>query len=90
MGQPEQARWVAHLLIWEGAERDRRSLERRLRAAHIGRFKPLAAFDWAWPTRIERAADLPGLIETVFPRACHQSMSPGLKVLARPPCPGRE
>ena len=56
MGQPEQARWVAQLLGWEAAERHRRSLERRLRAAHIGRFKPLTDFDWQWPTQCDRAA----------------------------------
>ena len=37
-------------------ERARRSLERRLRAAHIGRFKPICEFDWAWPKRCDRAA----------------------------------
>ena len=41
---PAQAHWVAQLLGWEAAERHRRSLERRLRAAHIGPFKPLADF----------------------------------------------
>ncbi len=56
MGQPEQARWVAQLLGWEAAERSRRSLERRVRDAHIGRFKPLADFDWKWPTQCDRAA----------------------------------
>ena len=56
MGQPERARWVAELLGWEATERHRRSLERRLRAAHIGRFKPLADFDWQWPTQCDRAA----------------------------------
>lgn len=56
MAQPEQARWVAQMLAWEAAERSRRSLERRLREAHIGRFKPLADFDWAWPKSIDRAA----------------------------------
>jgi len=54
--QPEQARWVAQMLAWEAAERSRRSLERRLRAAHIGRFKPLVDFDWAWPRQCDRAA----------------------------------
>ena len=54
MGNPEQARWVAQLLGWEAAERHRRSLERRLRAAHIGPFKPLADFDWKWPTQCDR------------------------------------
>jgi DNA replication protein DnaC len=56
MGHPEQARWVAQMLAWEAAERGRRSLERRLRAAHIGRFKPLADFDWVWPKSIDRGA----------------------------------
>lgn len=54
--EPEQARWVAQMLQWEAAERGRRSLERRLRAARIGRFKPLADFDWAWPKSVDRAA----------------------------------
>ena len=36
MGDPQQAHWVAQMLSWEAAERGRRSLERRLRAAHIG------------------------------------------------------
>jgi len=48
--------WVATLLGWEEQERSRRSLERRLRTAHIGRFKPLCDFDWDWPTRCDRAA----------------------------------
>lgn len=48
--------WVAPLLDWEESERARRSLERRLNAAHIGRFKALADFDWTWPTRCDRAA----------------------------------
>jgi DNA replication protein DnaC len=56
MAQPDHARWVAQMLAWEAAERSRRSLERRLREAHIGRFKPLADFDWAWPKSIDRAA----------------------------------
>jgi len=48
--------WVAPLLDWEEQERARRSLERRLQTAHIGRFKPLCDFDWAWPKRCDRAA----------------------------------
>jgi DNA replication protein DnaC len=48
--------WVADLLGWEEQERSRRSLERRLRTAHIGRFKPLCDFDWDWPTRCDRPA----------------------------------
>jgi DNA replication protein DnaC len=50
------ASWVAPLLQWEEDERARRSLERRIRDAHLGSFKPLCDFDWAWPTRCDRAA----------------------------------
>jgi hypothetical protein len=39
--------WLDSLLAWEETERSRRSLERRLCCAHIGRFKPLTDFDWA-------------------------------------------
>ena len=38
--------WIGSLIRWEEEERTRRSLERRLKAAHLGRFKPLADFDW--------------------------------------------
>ena len=48
--------WLDPLLAWEEAERSRRSLERRLRCAHIGRFKPLADFDWSWPEQCDQAA----------------------------------
>jgi IstB-like ATP binding protein len=48
--------WLAPLLAWEEQERRRRSLERRLKDARIGRFKPLCDFDWAWPKRCDRAA----------------------------------
>ena len=48
--------WVERLLTWEETERQRRSLERRLRAARIGRFKPLADFDWTWLAQCDREA----------------------------------
>lgn len=52
-------RWSAHTLLEqiasaELADKSRRSLERRLRQARLGRFKPLADFDWLWPTKIDR------------------------------------
>lgn len=50
------AAWVEPLLQWEEEERGRRSLERRLQDAHIGRFKPLCDFDWHWPRVCDRAA----------------------------------
>ena len=48
------AGWPEALIGWEEDERARRSLERRLQSAHIGRFKPLCDFDWNWPTAIDR------------------------------------
>ena len=55
-GEIASETWVTSLLGWEEHERARRSLERRLRTAYIGRFKPLCDFDWAWPKRCDRAA----------------------------------
>src|SRR3990170_8830759 len=57
--------WLPTLVAWEEEERTRRSLERRLRDARIGRFKLLADFDWAWPTRCDRGA-IEGLMELGF------------------------
>lgn len=48
--------WIEPLIQWEEEERTRRSLERRLKAAHLGRFKPLADFDWQWPTQCDHQA----------------------------------
>jgi DNA replication protein DnaC len=54
-GDAARLGWTGELLAWEESERARRSLERRLGSAHIGRFKPLADFDWDWPTHCDRA-----------------------------------
>ncbi|HTN92387.1 MAG TPA: ATP-binding protein [Sorangium sp.] len=48
--------WLERLVTLEEHERKRRSLERRLKSARIGAFKPMADFDWAWPKRIDREA----------------------------------
>ncbi len=48
--------WVTRLLGWEETERQRRGLERRLANARIGRFKPLADFDWDWLGHCDREA----------------------------------
>jgi len=45
---------LEHLAQTEAAERVHRSLERRLRLSEIKKFKPMADFDWSWPTQIER------------------------------------
>ena len=46
----EKTSWINDLIAWEETARSQRSLESRLKSAHIGRFKPLANFDWSWPT----------------------------------------
>ena len=52
-------RWSPHTLLEqiaanEMSDKSRRSLERRLRTARLGRFKLLADFDWSWPQKIDR------------------------------------
>ena len=46
--------WLPELLGYEETERSRKSLERRVKSAKIGAFKPMADFDWRWPKQIER------------------------------------
>ena len=57
----QEAAWIETVLSYEEEERGRRSLERRLQQAKIGRFKPLADFDWSWPKEIDRE-----LVEDIF------------------------
>lgn len=59
LARATKSRWsplqiVEQLAQLENAERARRSLERRLRRAEIKNFKPMADFEWDWPTKIER------------------------------------
>lgn len=53
--------WVYGFIEAEEKERLRRGLERRRHMARIGKFKPIADFDWEWPKDIDRA-----LIEDFF------------------------
>lgn len=48
------APWLATVVDHEESERAKRSLERRVRDAHLGRFKSIADFDWTWPKEIDR------------------------------------
>jgi DNA replication protein DnaC len=48
--------WVSQLLQWEEDERSKRSLTNRIKSSRIGRFKPLADFDWNWPKKCDRQA----------------------------------
>jgi DNA replication protein DnaC len=45
---------IEEIVRLETTEGARRSLERRLVRSRIGRFKPIADFDWSWPKKIER------------------------------------
>ena len=47
---------LEHIVTAELEERQRRSIERRLTAARLGRFKPIADWDWNWPTALDRPA----------------------------------
>jgi DNA replication protein DnaC len=56
-----QKRWgavevLSHLGELETIERARRSVESRMKSSRLGRFKPMADFEWGWPTRIDRDA----------------------------------
>ena len=46
--------WAEALIEWEEEERARRSLERRIQGAHLGKFKPICDFEWDWPKAIDR------------------------------------
>jgi DNA replication protein DnaC len=50
--------WLKQLLHWEETERHNRGLQRRLRHARLGAFKPLADFDWQWPKQLDQAVVL--------------------------------
>jgi len=59
LARAAKARWsplqiLEQMAQAEVTERARRSLERRLRLSGIKRFKPMADFEWNWPTKVER------------------------------------
>jgi DNA replication protein DnaC len=61
-----QKRWSPLVLLETLAQaelddRARRRLERRLRAARLGRFKPMTDWEWEWPKHIHRPT-----VERVF------------------------
>jgi len=46
--------WLPTFLQEEEAERAQRSMDRRIREAKLGQFKPMSDFDWRWPKKIDR------------------------------------
>ena len=47
---------VEKIVDFEETERRRRSLERRVKAAQIGKMKVMTNFEWGWPTKVDRDA----------------------------------
>ena len=59
LAQATKERWSPAQLLErvvdiDEKDRVRRSLDRRFTDSHLGRFKPMTDFDWAWPTKIDR------------------------------------
>jgi DNA replication protein DnaC len=59
LARASTGRWSPRQLLEEVARSEaqdlaRRSLERRLAQARLGRFKPIADFEWHWPKKIDR------------------------------------
>ena len=61
----EDITWIERFLDIEEADRARRSMERRTRAARLGKVKDMARFDWTWPRSIDRPA-----VEGLFQLGC--------------------
>lgn len=53
--------WVKKLLEEEDADKNRRSLERRMRESQVQEMKQVSEFDWSWPKVIDRE-----LVEELF------------------------
>jgi DNA replication protein DnaC len=56
---------VFNLVSFEIAEREHRSLQWRLRDCKIKKYRPMADFDWNWPTSIDRS-QIEKLVEADF------------------------
>ncbi len=61
IAEATRKRWSATVLLErvvadELEDKHRRSVESRLKRARLGRFKPLADWDWQWPTALDRPA----------------------------------
>lgn len=52
---------IEHIALIEETDRARRGLERRSTQSKLSKWKPMADFDWNWPTKIDR-----GLVESLL------------------------
>ena len=53
--------WLPRVIAIETEERQSRGLDRRMKNSRLGKFKPMADYDWKWPTSINRE-----VIEALF------------------------
>lgn len=54
LDEAPETEWMPWLIEVEERERARRSLQRRIRTARLGQFKPMSDFDWGWPEKVDR------------------------------------
>jgi len=48
--------WLERVIAIETQERQRRGFDSRFKTSRLGRFKPMADYDWKWPRAIDREA----------------------------------
>ena len=48
--------WLERVITIETEERQRRGFDSRFKNSKLGRFKPMADYDWSWPRAIDRLA----------------------------------
>lgn len=65
LGEVSEEPWLTRVLALEEEERQHRGLERRMKNSCLGRFKPMADYDWSWPKTIARSA-IEGLFTLSF------------------------
>jgi DNA replication protein DnaC len=53
--------WLSRVVAIETEERQFRGLDRRMKNSRLGKFKPMADYDWKWPKAVHREA-----IEALF------------------------
>jgi DNA replication protein DnaC len=61
LARATKSRWapakvLEHAALIERSFKEQRSMQRRLVESKVGRFKPIADFDWNWPQSIDREA----------------------------------
>jgi DNA replication protein DnaC len=68
--------WLPEVLAIEERERQKRSLERRIRNSRVAAFKPMADFDWSWPKKADREA-IDELFTLAFIKSGHNAVLVG-------------